>query len=145
MNQKQKIAHIVKTLSKWKDQLHIDPKTIIDVEIVKTPYNPSDFCDKESTRREETVVVAIQIAIMGLDTYLDAYRASPDGILASIDTGRGEYGTYYLQIYENVMGLDRDRFKQVVDSIILHECLHVVMFPLCSYAAWLESEALGGR
>jgi hypothetical protein len=141
MTLRSKRAFISKILSHWTREFRISAD--INVNIYQKVDQALEYqVNPPYLNLEETVVTTLERAYLGADKWEKlqvAYPPPDKGTIASMDTNSGEYQHFTLSLYPALMDIkDEKDFKTVCEAIIIHELLHIVIFPLSKYAESLE-------
>ena len=147
MTNAEKIAYIMARITHWSKRFLLDPKIMIEVREATmeeaAEYSTTEQTISELTKQEELLVSQLERIFMGEALSRNVFKTTSKQKqaktpLATCHQERAEYWTYEVVVWPRLMELDGKEFKAVADSTIAHEMLHVMLWPLCSYAMSLE-------
>ena len=142
MTRRQRQAVIRKLVSKWVGFFSIHYDILIDFKA---------DCDEDDgqtmpqfLREEEKVVTALERGIVGERVWramLKRGNATGDKAMGECIDESAHYGRFKLRFYDALLRMeDDDDFMLFAGPTVLHECLHIVQWPLSSYCQTLEGK-----
>jgi hypothetical protein len=140
---------VISRIEHWRDRLLLDVKTRILVEFPESwVEGHRERVPPESIRKEELLVSQLERILLGEKQFALASAAAStlpnSGPLATVDESQAEYNRFTVTFYPELMNARNEAFKTVAESCVVHEMVHVMLWPMTSYLFWLESERLDG-
>lgn len=126
----------------WKAVLLIDPKIHVQVQYRKVDReSKDDDLISESLKLEEMLISNLERVFIGPERYakIIEIQTGEGGCWAECDCDEGHYLWFRITYYQDLLDLNGNEFEVMADRCALHECLHIVLWPLASYTENLQN------